>query len=205
MSTSFIKASILCFVISFANFGFADSKRGLDVKDIVQCFSRTKDCGDDCCAKLSLAKICARRIRAECLDISSQINAANICSAVVNTDSLCATNACIGTLRANSICSSSPLITNQIEQCGIFRATAAYSVDTVYTLGDPLNFDLILDDPNSNVETVFPDTTYTAPRSGYYIVTIQVNQDVLSLISPAVILGTPIADVKVLVNGIAVR
>jgi hypothetical protein len=206
MSTSFIKTSILCFVIAFANsVSIAQPGKGLGIKDIVQFFSRTKDCGDDCCAKLSLAKLCAKRIRAQCLDISSQINAANICSETVNTDRLCATNACIQNLNVNTICVANPGVATQAEVCGLWRATVVYSAPTLYTLGDPLNFDIILDDPNGNIETVFPDTTYTVPKSGYYIVTLKIDQKSLITFSGDPILGTPVANPQILVNGTVYR
>lgn len=119
---------------------------------------------------------------------------------VIQLDSV---SACVNQLTANNACVSN-LNANVFQQCGKYRATVAYSAPTTYTLGDKLAFDVILDDPNGNVLIGLPWMSYTAPLSGYYIVTLEI--DLNSFVIPSnPILGIPVANPQVLVNGVAFR
>jgi hypothetical protein len=65
-------------------------------------------------------------------------------------------------------------------------------------LGTIVDFDTILDDPNGNV--FFGPTRYIAPRSGYYIVSVQIDQT--NLAGSAQVLGLPITGLALLVNNV---
>lgn len=157
--------------------------------------------------QVNLDKACVTCLNASCAQVQ-QLIAVNAC--VSNNlqasqvwgdqgyfNSLCATNAnftnaCISNLKTGNFI---PTTT--------YRATVNYSADTIYALGSLLNFDNIVDDPNNNV-SLTPNMSYTAPVSGYYMMTYKVNiTNVLPTSGP--ILGTPTANPAVYVNGLLVR
>jgi hypothetical protein len=177
-----------------------------------------KNCGissNDCDNLLKLRLLCACRIRVACLEaqcISADqvdtdvLNTGSFCAQSVKSPSVCADrlgvndSACIATLTSNDIQVDTLCVTGQVrlnEICGRYRAVARLSADTLYTLGDPINFDLIVDDPDGDV-TLAP-FEYHVPVSGYYIINMQVNQRDLAAADP--ILGTPTANLQLLVNG----
>lgn len=177
---------------------------------------------DDCeiLNQLELGKLCAKRVKAHCID-SKKITSRKICA-----DSLVAKRACIKELndfehicassldaidasimniKTNNVCVSDVLQANTITQCKPYRATVVFGTNTTYTLGQPLNFDVILDDPQGDISLV-PFTHYTVPVSGYYIVTLQLDISSLSPTSPnTTILGSPIARPAIMVNGVVFR
>lgn len=136
-----------------------------------------------CVNDLSADAVCARTVNA-----SEKICAPLFSAPAICTDQLTANNACItGTLTAGK----------GFLQCSSYRATVVFTQDTPYTLGDIVDYNLIVDDPNNNV-TLNP-FTYTVPVSGYYILTTQIDQTNLQGVNP--IIGTPIANLTVKVNG----
>jgi hypothetical protein len=80
------------------------------------------------------------------------------------------------------------------------RAMASnHTNDTDYVLGTDINFDTIVDDDNNNL-TQHP-TTYRAPKSGYYTVTVSVNTTNVDISIPGHP-DSPLAEhVDVFVNG----
>jgi len=88
------------------------------------------------------------------------------------------------------------------ETCSNYSAFAQYSANTTYTLGDLLNFDQIVDNPAGSLTT--GPTSYIVPASGYYVFGLAIHQ--LSL-NPTIgaILGTPVAQITILVNGVTRR
>lgn len=106
----------------------------------------TKAVCDDvagCNARLLFTTLCAEKIKTGCVD-ANQINTGALCTALANILNLNSNAACFSNLCVDS------LKTNSLQQCGSFRATAVYSTNTNYTLGTPLLFDTILDDPNGD-------------------------------------------------------
>jgi hypothetical protein len=181
-----------------------------------------------CCGNsLNLERLSAECAKMDCVKVQ-QVISDNICSQLIsavnlNVQNEVANNLCVpGSIQAgqlsanmigaNSICAVSGTInTLCVDNLSVgnmqpytkFRATVNYSTDTVYTLGSPLNFNNIIDDPNNNI-SLTPNTSYTAPASGYYMFTFKVN--ITNLTSPAgPILGTPIANAEIFVNGVLVR
>jgi hypothetical protein len=174
----------------------------------------TKDtCFSDCdSAVLKIRDICAKNIGVQCLKSCKIDNVNNI-----STDSLCAKR----NISAKSICTDSLTVNDDVvldnltvngnlcindtisvgEICQKYRATTTYAANTTYTLGTYLNYDTILDDPNNNIS--LNPMIYTVPVTGYYIVNIQVSQE--NLVTTFPILGTPIANIGLIVNGLRVR
>jgi len=177
--------------------------------------------------ELKLHKLCAHQARIDCLDVESfstdkfcsdEINAVklnaqdevvnNLCVAVglkaakVETLSLNSNTLCSQSGTINTLCVDNLTVGNfaPVEK---YRATVNYSADFTYTLGSFLNFNNIVDDPNGSI-SLSPNTSYTAPISGYYMMTFKVN---VTNVSPTngPILGVPVANPEVYVNGILVR
>lgn len=145
-----------------------------------------------CNARIELVNICAKKIKTLCLD-ANKINTDELCAALANIMNLKAQNGCI-----NNLCVDT-LTTNTFNYCNAYRATVVNSVDSNYTLGSPINLNTILDDPNNNASVV-PFTSYTAPKSGYYMLTVQLDFSSFSFVE-APILGVPVGNIQVLVNG----
>lgn len=174
---------------------------------------------DDCCpseSTLRLAKLCATKIKANCLDVINNINASSACIDQVKSRLNCASQVtadtgCINQLKSNVICAETLNAVDfcttgsarfgSLEYCQKFRAEVAFSADTLYTLGAPLNFNIVLDDPNGNIS--FAPTTYNVPASGYYLIMLQV--DTSNLQGADVILGAPVSNPQIIVNGVVHR
>ena len=185
-------------------------------------------CGDDkgqsdstneeCCnidySKLKLHELCTDKLSAKCANLD-QVSASTACLAKVCSDLVCTKDInvsgrfaageiatqklCAGTVVSDNVYANSNIYSNNYFTN--FKATMVFSSNSTYNLGSPINFNVVLDDPNNNV-TLSP-TTYTAPRSGYYIATLQVDQT--NLLTAAQTLGTPIANMQILVNGVVFR
>ena len=189
------------------------------------------DCDCDCRNQLDLDKLCVKKLKAchakikeleverfcaeelsspkLCVDVAvardgefqsaniNMLNANNICS-----QNITAANVGISNLTANEVCIPGELKVGNLLNCGKYRAAITYSAPTTYTLGSDLVFDVILDDPNGNIN--ISGSNYTAPVSGYYVLTFKVNQRDLMPLS-GVILGTPIGNPEVYVNGSLAR
>jgi hypothetical protein len=133
---------------------------------------------------LNLHKLCAKKIKAHSAHFKDL--------SVENFD--------FGT----DLCIPGQLTSANLLNCSKYVATSVYSTITTYNLGDYLNFDTIIDDPNGNM-AVAP-TAYTVPVSGYYLVTMQIDQQNLqpdAAFGP--ILGTPVANPQLYVNGVLTR
>lgn len=177
------------------------------------------------CSELKIKKICAEAIKAHCIETenlnadavcvdslqadricSDRLSMRQLCADEISTKTLCAFYANLeqvyagdgsfdriwtSTLVVDSICAN-----DGIKACSLFAAEAVVSHDTTYTLGDPVNFDLIVRDPSGSF--ISPNT-FRVPESGFYIFTVQLAQK--NLTGPSVISGTPIADLEVYVNG----
>ena len=220
MSTNFLKNGIYIFAVTLlfsCSFSFLSAS---DESVVVKHGGNGShdDCYD-CHNELDLKKLCARTIKAKCIDakkidacsihaenlcvdnqfatpgiIVDNLNAQNIC-----TENLTATVGCIGQFTANTACIPGSLIAGDLKQCAKYVAAIDFAVNSVYTLGDIINWDTIIDDPNGNV-SFSPNTYYTAPYSGYYLISVQIDQFNINGVKP--IIGIPVTNIGIEVNGI---
>lgn len=165
----------------------------------IDCTPKPPFCGN---ANIQFEELCVKHVKSCCLD-SAKVVTDNLCARHGSVVSLDSNEACINHLKANDACINQ-LKVNDLQQCGKYRATVAYSVPSMYTLGDKLAFDVVLDDPNGNVVTGLPWTSYTAPLSGYYNFMLEIDLHDF-VIAGEPVLGTPVANPKVLVNGAPFR
>ena len=176
----------------------------------IKCYKKLKAC-EFWAEKADIEKLCAEKLDAKeaCLGscVSDSLDAQNIC-----VNQLGASNACIQDLNAargsvqsltvNDLCVANSLRANNFLNCGKYRAAATYSANVVYNLGSDINFDTVLDDPNSNLQVA--PTRYTVPVSGYYMASFK--YDVSNLISASgPLLGSPIGNPQILVNGVVIN
>ena len=170
-------------------------------------------------AKIRYAQICAlmaqklkseyARIHKACID---KLKADKACidrlkSQEICTDDLLSTRACINeanidqtcanSLSVNDLCNTNSAMLNNVQMYQPVRASAVLNQNTTYTLGDDINFDTVLSDPNGDTTT--SPFTYTAPLCGEYLVTVQIDQ--INLQGSEQILGNPVGDIEILVNG----
>jgi hypothetical protein len=103
---------------------------------------------------------------------------------------LCAVNANI-----NNLCVQNLTAVNNTT-CVKYRAAVTLSANTAYTLGSPIDWDVVLDDPNGNVAT--GPFSYTVPVSGYYASSFYIRSD--SLAGASTIVGVPIGLLTILSN-----
>ena len=184
---------------------------------------------NDHCDKneLKLHKLCADHV-SSCRLKSNHVVSNDLCSQVVNIKSLSveseiANNLCVpGSITAsqvwadksnfNTLCAKDAVL-NKVcindltvanwQACVSERATINFLNNVTYTLGTDLNFDNIVDDPNGNVSLV-PNTSYTAPVSGYYMLSYKVNVTNLQSTNGPV-LGVPVSVLEVYANGQLIR
>jgi hypothetical protein len=157
--------------------------------------------------QLNLDKACITCLSASCGQfqqststnscVSGTLQASQVWGAQGYFNSLCSTNA-----NFTNACISNLTLANFTPSTN-YRATVNYSNNAVYALGSQLNFTNIVDDPNNNV-LLTPATSYTAPVTGYYDFTFKVN---ITAVNPSngPILGSPVANPQIFVNGIPVR
>ena len=152
-----------------------------------------------CVGTLSSRSVCTTNLSSDLVNSNAVCaNRLNVPGSACLSDVLAET-ACVQELRANTGCVGT-LSVNNLLNCGVYRATAVYSADTLYTLDNDLDFDLILDDPNGNLFT--GPTRYIAPVSGYYVVTLEIDEHALApnaVFGP--VLGVPVSNPEILVNG----
>lgn len=179
----------------------------------------------DCKNELNLDKLCVKCVQAQCIK-SENITANNVCAQSVEVSDLfaeneTANNICVpGMVQSgqvwsdksysNSICAQTAnfgtacinnLTVGNLNHCVKWRAAVTNSADIVYNLGSPINWNSVLDDPNSNVS--LSPFTYTVPASGYYLLTLHI--DINSLAGGSIIAGSPISITEILVNGNELR
>jgi hypothetical protein len=154
--------------------------------------------------KAKIDCLCASNMKGKSLNVMDEV-ANNICAQKVqaklveamtlNANDLCSQRATI-----NELCVDNLIAPNfQGDKCEKFRAAVTLAADQIYNLQSPLNWNVILDDPNSNV-AVGP-FSYTVPESGYYLLNYHLESD--SLAGSSVISGIPTGVLNVTVNGSA--
>jgi len=174
--------------------------------EIIQSTDRAPGTGQDDCddyqTKLTIGTICTKRLKAlkaHLKDLrANQIKSDLICTdtITINQD-LNAHDICSQTISTNDLCVSGSARIKQI--CGTYRAWAQYSVDTTYTLGDLLNFDNIVDNPDGDLTNA--PTVFTAPVPGYYMLTLSIHQLGISP-DTGIILGSPTAILSIYINDV---
>lgn len=165
--------------------------------------------------KLCVKKECAHYIKARDICVSDKLKAVNfeVMSETANT--ICAqtvqSNAgAFNILNSNIMCSQRGTINNlcvndltvgNLNHCAKWRAAVTLGADTSYSLGSPIQWDTVLDDPNGNI--AMGPFSYTAPVSGYYIITL--HMDASNLSGTGLISGVPVGQMNVLINGNPLR
>lgn len=197
MKKSLLLLSILLSLYTIPTLTLDESCNEAETRNL--CFG---DC-DDLCNSLALKDLCAKKIRAKqglfreiCAE---RIKSESICTRNLGVENVAIANVCAADINTTTLCVTGTARLNEI--CGLYRASAEFLADVPYTLGDPVNFDDIVDDPNGNISLA--PFYYTVPVSGYYIATVQI--DTVGLDGSNVILGTPVAQLNLLVNGVERR
>ncbi len=220
MSTKFLRSSTYIFAVSllFSSFFSRILFAGSHAEENRAGYNQSSDCFD-CSNELDLHKLCAKSIKTRCLDVKKidacSIRTEDLCvnnefttpaitTNNINTQSICtenltATVGCIGQLTANSACVPGSLVSADFKQCAKYVASISFASDFLYTLGDPVNWNLLLDDPNGNV-SFSPFTSYTAPETGYYMVSVQIDQRNITGANP--IVGIPVTNIGLEINNI---
>lgn len=167
--------------------------------------------------KLVLCKLCAKKVRTKHLcaghikteDIDARkLDVDWLCSKTGRINSLCsrhaavlklsAKQACVDHLYAATVSSRDVCVQGNVEHCTAFKAFVLTTTITPYTLGTPLQFNTIVDDPNHNIVSLNP-TRYIVPRTGYYVATLHIDEN--NLTGPFVFTGVPVGSPEILVNG----
>lgn len=177
----------------------------------------------NCNSELNLTKLCAQCVNAQCVQLcqacADSISAKNLSAENAVANNICAS----GMIQAaqvwadksysNSVCSvnanfenaciSNLTLGSNIIQNVKYKATANYNSNVTYNLGSFLTFNNIIDDPNNNI-SLSPNSQYKAPVDGYYMLTLKVNSSNIQSTAGA-ILGVPVANPEIYVNGLLVR
>lgn len=154
-------------------------------------------------------KACFTQLKADQLQVGNNTFFDRLCANEASITHLCATRADIGQQCSDHICadliettslSTHHICANNVEHCTPYKAWLSFANNTMYNLGDEIDFDTIVDDPNGNV--ALGPTRYIAPKSGYYVATLGIGA--LSLTSTSVIAGIPVTRPEIVVNGLRI-
>jgi hypothetical protein len=116
----------------------------------------------------------------------------------ITTMDLCANRARVQDLCVDSITTTSLLLRN-VDWCTNARAYVSNVITHTQTVGDLVSFDTVVDDPNNSI-LQNSNTSYIAPKTGYYIVTSSVT---ITGISGPVVTGMPVSLIQIDVNGLS--
>lgn len=184
-----------------------------------------EDGADNLCSVLAIKDICVKNVKARCADLTS-VSAVSACIGNAQVNELCAETACVQALmaqetQAGHVCTFSAdiaelcsdmiqantliatfvaaesLCVQNLEQCTPYKVYLSLSDTLSYTLGDSIDFDTIVDDPNNDV--LLAPTRYVVPKTGYYMVTFGIG--VQTFDGPKPITGTPVIRLEVVSNG----
>jgi len=172
-----------------------------------ECFL-TADSNCGCDNTLDIKKICVR-----CADICWQkskqiwvedLNTNNLCSQNLKstsqqTESLTTNNLCAVSANINDLCVTN-LRASNLMMCNTSRGYVSFSGNFSYTLGDPINFNFVNDDPSSMVSMV-PNTHFVANKTGYWVASVFINAS--SLAGSMILTGSPVAKLSISVNGVS--
>lgn len=187
------------------------------------CDSMCLDCKNElmlcklCAKKAKIHHLCAGKIIAdkECINeldahminveqevannicVSGKLSASNVAALNLNANNLCSQN---GTI--NNLCVNNLNAVNIVGGGQKYRAAVTFSADSNYILGQPINWNVVLDDPNNNV-LLSPVFGYTVPVAGYYLITFDLDQ--INVVSNSTLGGVPVGVLQLLVNGSKLR
>ncbi len=115
----------------------------------------------------------------------------------IDTKKLCSHKANIDHLTTKTLCASCDSNLKNLEWSTKYKLYAKLGVNQPgYTLGTPITYDTILEDPNNN----FTDhTNYIAPVSGFYVYAI--GMDLSNLTGTQTITGIPVNHPELWING----
>ena len=225
MSTKYLISKKCLFAATLLFSFICPAMSEVDSMDEAEAFKR--DCSD-CCNELNLRRLCVDRLKARCAEIkklnattinvddihaktlcletefsTNEISGTNINGQNVCAENLTATTACVGSLVANDVCIPGALTVSNFKPCAKYAATVIFNNDTPYNLGSTIGFDTILSDPNNNVTLAPGFMSYTAPFTGDYVITVQIDQHGLN--GSNVIVGLPVTNIELYVNGTITR
>lgn len=155
---------------------------------------------------LKIKDIRTEKLTAKCVN-SCRINNVkdvitnHLCAKKVTADFIAAErlavngDVCFNDLNTTNLCVSGYSNLGQI--CQPYRVTANLLADIPYTLGTLIPLTNVVDDPNGDIASLAP-FTYIIPATGYYIISVQIDQR--DLIAAPNILGNPTGYIDVLVN-----
>ncbi len=147
-----------------------------------------------CLKKAKAEQLDANQITTNKLCVSDTLSGNNILGLSIGANELCARS---GTI--NELCVDKLTVANW-NSFNKYRA-AVTLINDPYTLGAPVNWNNIIDDPNNNVTT--SPFSYTAPVSGYYTLSYYINS--VNLNGADAIGGIPIGLLTIYVNGKELR
>ncbi len=145
---------------------------------------------DLCTPIITTSEVCAIEVLAE-----------SLCANAIKTDALCALQAVIGQLCLKDLNIETLCVSSTLTRCDVFGIEAVLTQLVTYTLGDPLPFNSVISDPSNSLQQ--NPTSYTAPETGVYLVTIQVSHTNLS--GGSMIVGTPTGLLEIYVNAVLER
>ena len=155
-------------------------------------------CEEDCnpnhfdCSgsSLNLYKLCTHYLKATC----GWIKSLRACK--IKTDSLKACDIKTDDLTACNIETKDLKVTGDFKNCTNLKAWLSLTTTYTYTLGNVVSFDTIFD-PHGDVSG--SPAEYTVPCDGWYI--IHAGYDSKGLVTPSPILGTPVSDIVINIDG----
>jgi hypothetical protein len=159
-------------------------------------------------SKLNIKKLCAYCAKV-CWLKSKQIMADEVIANKVCTQELSAKTASNESLSVNNLCAVSANINDLCvtnlrapnwRPCNTRRSYVARTADYLYTLGNDIEFDAVLDNPAPGIYSPAP-SKFTAPTGGYYEYGLFINAFDLNGTTP--ITGTPVAKLSVYVNAVS--
>lgn len=171
------------------------------------CHSGDNDCKDReciCAREIVSQRLCSQEIKSSQLNVDNE-NANNVCVSglmkannaeafSLNANELCAQNGRVDRLCVND------LTVGRLNHCQQWRATVTFGANTTYTLGQPVNWDVIVDNPNSNI--ALAPFGYTVPESGYY--SFNYHLDTMNLQGANIVSGQPVSVLSLLRNGVEI-
>src|SRR5580700_11077079 len=182
-------AAVLLFFLSLAAYlplnASKDSVRNEQKSEEISAPAKAALCDNPCTDEpypvvLKINDIHAKNISVNCLQSCSINNSTDIV-----TDSLCAQNIAAKLIVADNLGVNGDICFNNVgvaqnlcvtgfslqnEVCQDYKAYAILATDSTYTLGSPLPFNMIVDDPNNNIS--LSPFGYTVPVSGYYVISV---------------------------------
>ncbi len=159
-----------------------------------------------CACRIDALEICTTKLEAEHINaqdetvnnicVSQVAQAAQVQALNVNTNTLCART---GTI--NTLCVDNLQVSNPVGNDTKYKAAVTVAADINYTLGTPVDWNVILDDPNGNV--ALGPFSYTVPVTGYYELDFHLKSNTLA--GAQTITGIPVGLLNILINGNPLR